>query len=292
MNITKKVFISSILATGLLCGAVGVYAADGVSLVQAYLNSTIKFTVNGVSWTPKDASGNKLSPLVYNGSTYLPAKAVGEAMNASVLWNAGTKTVAITTTGSASAGEPYNDSSSATTTPVTNVPVTTAPAAPPPASQSSSLPSGLLTLPYNHDLTAVGENNKSVALAFIQAYGNALTSGSNSSYNALIDKYVIDDLNDYDMGYKKTSKDNAAKSISGVVKLNDSGVITKYAGILKSATLSDVKLDTTWSEKYSTSTTLCYKVELPGFFISSFSVFFEFDMDKETNTYYLVAVNI
>jgi hypothetical protein len=209
-------------------------------------------------------------------------------MNASVLWNAGTKTVAITTTGSGSTGEPYNDTSSTTTT----TPVTTAPAATVAASQSSSLPSGLLTLPYNHDLTTVGEKNKSVALAFIQAYGNALTSGSYTSYNALIDKYVIDDLNNYDMGYKKTAKDNAAKSISAEVKLNDSAVITKYADILKSAALSDVTLDTNWSKKYSTSTTLCYKIDLPGFFISSFSVFFEFHMDKETNTYYLVAVNI
>ncbi|WP_019913174.1 stalk domain-containing protein [Paenibacillus sp. HW567] len=298
MHISKKVFVSSILATGLLCGAVGVYASNGVSLVQAYLNSNIKFTVNGSSWTPKDANGNTISPLVYNGSTYLPAKAVGEAMNAEVLWNGSSKTVAITT-GGATAGEPYNDASPTTTTSTTTTPTATAaptaPTAPTssvPASQPNSLPSGVLSLPANHDLSASSEKYKPVALAFIQAYGNALTSGSNSGINALVDKYVIDDLNDYDMGYKKRTKDNIAKTIAGEVKLNDSTIITKYAGILKSATLNDVRVDSTWTEKYENSTTLCYKIDLPGFFISSFSIFLEFEVDKKTNTYFLKAVNM
>lgn len=47
MHISKKAFVSTILASGLLFGAAGVYAADGISLVKAYLNSTIKFTVDG-----------------------------------------------------------------------------------------------------------------------------------------------------------------------------------------------------------------------------------------------------
>ncbi|OKP74542.1 hypothetical protein A3842_20730 [Paenibacillus sp. P3E] len=297
MTISKKVFVSSILVTGLLCGAVGVYASNGVSVVQAYLNSTIKFTVNGASWTPKDANGNKISPLVYNGSTYLPAKAVGEAMNANVLWNGSSKTVAITTTGGDNAGEPYNDASpttTATTTPaaITPTATTTPTATAAPASQPSSLPSGLLSLPANHDLTASGEKNKSIGLAFIQAYGKALSSGSNSDMNALVDKYVIDDLNDYDMGYKKRSKDNFAKAVALDIKNNDSETITKYADILKSATLSGVSFDSDHSDKGATYTTLCYKIELPGFFISKFRVYLEFNMDKETNTYFLVAANM
>ncbi|OKP94621.1 hypothetical protein A3848_01150 [Paenibacillus sp. P32E] len=150
----------------------------------------------------------------------------------------------------------------------------------------------MLSLPANHDLSASSEKYKPVALAFIQAYGNALTSGSNSGINALVDKYVIDDLNDYDMGYKKRSKDSIAKAITADIKLNDSAIITKYAGILKNATLNDVKMDSTWTEKDGDYTTLCYEIDLPGFFISSFSVFLNFEVDKKTNTYFLKSVNM
>jgi hypothetical protein len=280
MNVSKKVFVSSILASGLLFGAVGVYAADGVTLVKAYLNSTIKFTLNGSSWTPKDASGNKISPLVYNGSTYLPAKAVGEALNAEVLWDGNSKTVVISTvSGENNAGEPYNDASPK-------------PPASTPAPQQSNAPAGVISLPANHDLKASGEKNKSVALAFIQAYGNALSSGSTTGIDALIDKYIADDVNDYNMGYKKRAKEHTSKILLAETKANDSQTIAKYAGILKNATINDVTFGTTYSDKGSAYTTLQYSIELPGFLSSSFSVFLEFDLDKKTNTYMLTAANM
>ncbi|WP_342481547.1 stalk domain-containing protein [Paenibacillus sp. FSL L8-0340] len=305
MHISKKAFVSTILASGLLFGAAGVYAADGISLVKAYLNSTIKFTVDGASWTPKDASGNKISPLVYNGSTYLPAKAVGEALNAEVLWNSGSNTVVISTTGGANAGIPYNDaapstpaasapaaSAPAASAPAASAPAASAPAASAPATQTVSTPAGLITLPVNHDLKASGEKNKSIAAAFIKAYGNALTSGSTAIFDAMVDKYLIDDVNDYDMGYKKRTKDNFAKTVQSDIKVNEKDIITKYAAILKSASANDVTLDTDYSNKGDSYTTLAYEIDLPGFFISKFSVFMEFELDKKTNMYYLKAVNM
>ncbi|MEK4063944.1 MULTISPECIES: stalk domain-containing protein [unclassified Paenibacillus] len=300
MHISKKAFVSTILASGLLFGAAGVYAADGISLVKAYLNSTIKFTVDGASWTPKDASGNKISPLVYNGSTYLPAKAVGEALNAEVLWNSGSNTVVISTTGGANAGIPYNDaapstpsaSAPAANAPAASTPAASAPAASAPATQTASTPAGLITLPVNHDLNASGDKYKSVGLAFIQSYGKAVSSGSTADYDALVDKYVIDDLNDYDMGYKKRAKENFAKTVQAFVKVNEKDILTKYAAILKNATIDGVTLDKTYSDKGATYTTLAYEVDLPGFFISKFSVFMEFELDKKTNMYYLKAVNM
>ncbi|OMD43212.1 hypothetical protein BSK56_24235 [Paenibacillus borealis] len=300
MHISKKAFVSTILASGLLFGAAGVYAADGISLVKAYLNSTIKFTVDGASWTPKDASGNKISPLVYNGSTYLPAKAVGEALNAEVLWNSGSNTVVISTTGGANAGIPYNDaapstpsaSAPAANAPAASTPAASAPAASAPATQTASTPAGLITLPVNHDLNASGDKYKSVGLAFIQSYGKAVSSGSTADYDALVDKYVIDDLNDYDMGYKKRAKENFAKTVQAFVKVNEKDILTKYAAILKNTTIDGVTLDKTYSDKGATYTTLAYEVDLPGFFISSFSVFMEFELDKKTNTLYLKAVNM
>jgi hypothetical protein len=285
MNITKKVFISSILATGLLCGAVGVYASNGVSLVQAYLNSTIKFTVNGVSWSPKDANGNKISPLVYNGSTYLPAKAVGEAMNASVLWNGSSKTVAITTSGSENAGEPYNDASTTSKTPT----ATTPPTANASATQQSNLPSGVISLPSNFDLNTSGEKYRSVALAFIKAYGSDLTSGSSSGMNALIDKYAIDDIGGYNMEYKKSAKEYLAKMVASSIQDNDSVTMTEYARLLKIAPLSDVEFDKSFSDKNTYSANLGYKIMLPGY-IYSLTTDLKFDFDEKTNSYIMTGV--
>lgn len=283
MNITKKAFVSTILATGLLCGAVGVYSSNGVAVVQAYLNSTIKFTVNGASWTPKDANGKKLSPLVYNGSTYLPAKAVGEVLNAEVQYNGNSKTVAITTTGNANAGEPYNDALPTTTT----TPTPTTPTTP----QQSSLPSEVLTLPANFDLSTSGEKYKPVGLAFIQAYGNALLSGSSSELNALVDKYMIDDIGNYNMGYKQSAKDYLAKAIAADIKNNDSATMEKYATLLKSTPLSDVEISSNFLIQSEYSATLAYKVMVPGF-IYSFNILLEFDIDNKTNIYLLTDISV
>ncbi|CAH1198850.1 hypothetical protein PAECIP111893_01133 [Paenibacillus plantiphilus] len=282
MNISKKAFVSTILATGLLCGAVGVYSSNGVAVVQAYLNSTIKFTVNGASWTPKDANGKKLSPLVYNGSTYLPAKAVGEVLNAEVQYNGNSKTVAITTTGSANAGEPYND---APTPATTKTPTTTT------TPQQSSLPSEVLTLPANFDLGTSGEKYKPVGLAFIQAYGSALLSGSSSELNALVDKYMIDDIGNNNMGYKQSAKDYLAKAIAADIKNNDSATMEKYAALLKVTPLSDVEISSSFQNKSENSATLAYKVMVPGF-IYSFNILLEFDIDNKTNTYLLTDISV
>lgn len=53
----------------------------------------IKLVVNGKEVTPKDVNGNVVEPFAYNGTTYLPVRAVGEALGKSVRWDGETKTV-------------------------------------------------------------------------------------------------------------------------------------------------------------------------------------------------------
>ncbi|OBZ15033.1 hypothetical protein A8L34_14255 [Bacillus sp. FJAT-27264] len=147
-------------------------------------------------------------------------------------------------------------------------------------------------MPANHDLNASGEKNKAIALAFIQSYGNALTSGSTTGYNSLVDKYMTDSVNDYDTEFKKLAKERTSKAIRSDIEINDSQVITKYAGILKNATINDVKFDTKYSDKSSGYTTLQYYIDLPGFFISKFNHYLEFQLDNKTNTYLLTGANM
>lgn len=88
--------IAVIATCSLVFGATG-FAAGNVESIQAYLNHGIKFTINSNSWTPKDNNGVVLAPVILNGTSYLPAKAIVEAMGGQVQWNEATKTIAITT---------------------------------------------------------------------------------------------------------------------------------------------------------------------------------------------------
>lgn len=89
----KDVFFGMVL--GLLITAMAIPAlAAGVKTIEAnYMD--IKLVVDGVPVTPKDASGKAVEPFVYEGTTYLPVRAVGEALGKGVKWDGETKTVYI-----------------------------------------------------------------------------------------------------------------------------------------------------------------------------------------------------
>lgn len=55
----------------------------------------IKLVVDGVEVTPKDSQGNVIDPFISEGTTYLPVRAVGEALDKEVTWDGETKTVYI-----------------------------------------------------------------------------------------------------------------------------------------------------------------------------------------------------
>lgn len=83
----KKLALLLSTMTLLLGLAVGVAAAPVLEKISADLNWSIKFIINGKEWTPNDTAGNKLAPINYNGSNYLPVRAVAEAFNIAVDWD-------------------------------------------------------------------------------------------------------------------------------------------------------------------------------------------------------------
>lgn len=88
---TKDVLFGMVLGLLLVAMAVPALAA-GVKTIEAnYMD--IKLVVDGVPVTPKDASGKAVEPFVYEGTTYLPVRAVGEALGKDVKWDGETKTV-------------------------------------------------------------------------------------------------------------------------------------------------------------------------------------------------------
>ncbi len=88
---TSKVILSVILVIVISCA---VYAQNISKPINATYRN-IKLVVDGIEVTPKDVDGNIVEPFIYNGTTYLPVRAVGQAFNKNVEWDGNTSTVYI-----------------------------------------------------------------------------------------------------------------------------------------------------------------------------------------------------
>ncbi|MDR3209362.1 MAG: NPCBM/NEW2 domain-containing protein [Oscillospiraceae bacterium] len=88
-----KGFVAGIVVGLILAVSVGAaFAATTERTLTAYFND-IKIVVDGKLITPKDARGNILEPFIANDSTYLPLRAVADALGKSVQWVGETNTV-------------------------------------------------------------------------------------------------------------------------------------------------------------------------------------------------------
>lgn len=74
---------------------VGTAIATSGSKAITVVYDNIKLMIDGVAVTPKDAAGNTVEPFIYNGTTYLPVRAVANALGKNVSWDNATKTVII-----------------------------------------------------------------------------------------------------------------------------------------------------------------------------------------------------
>lgn len=83
-------FIAGVIAMG----AVPAMAKSGTDYIDIVWRN-IKICVDGVQMTPKDSAGKELEPFIYNGTTYLPVRAVAEAVGKDVTWDSSTSTVYI-----------------------------------------------------------------------------------------------------------------------------------------------------------------------------------------------------
>lgn len=94
-KLKKKTFIFIVSICMMIGFAAGVGANSALERITANLDHRISFIVNGGKWTPTNSSGQKLSPIIYNGSTYLPVRAISEALNTPVNWEASSRTITI-----------------------------------------------------------------------------------------------------------------------------------------------------------------------------------------------------
>ena len=91
MNNIFKRFAALALCTGMVTGTA--LAANAVYKNIRVQYCGIKLVVDGQTVIPKDANGKVVEPFIYNGTTYLPVRAVGNAVDKKVKWDGNSKTV-------------------------------------------------------------------------------------------------------------------------------------------------------------------------------------------------------
>lgn len=91
----KKILLISFLGTVFLSFAAGASAASTIEKITASLDNGISFLLNGSTWAPKDGNGNKAAPIIYQGTTYVPLRAVAEATGAEVNFDGAKKQISI-----------------------------------------------------------------------------------------------------------------------------------------------------------------------------------------------------
>lgn len=90
--------ISIAFAGALFMGTLIIGDAAGInSVISAMVRQDIKITYNGTLFNPTDGTGNPVYPVIINGSTYLPVRAVGSLAGLNVAWDGGTNTIALST---------------------------------------------------------------------------------------------------------------------------------------------------------------------------------------------------
>ncbi len=91
----KKTMLQRLAA---LCLCMGLVSVSAMAAGTVYRDITvqydnIKIVIDGVTITPRNANGAVVEPFIYNGTTYLPVRAVGNAIGKQVTWDGKAKTV-------------------------------------------------------------------------------------------------------------------------------------------------------------------------------------------------------
>ena len=100
-----KGFVSGLLMTVLVLSMGLSVSAAANRTIQ--VEDGIKITLNGSDMTPRDVTGKVVPVFLYEGTTYVPARAISEALGLNVSFNSATRTVVLSnksSTGTTSQG--------------------------------------------------------------------------------------------------------------------------------------------------------------------------------------------
>lgn len=95
----KKSFIAGMLTMLLLVTLVVPAAATVGKVTKELEYRDISVTLDGKKLDLKDAKGNPVEPFMFEGTNYLPVRALAESLGLKVAWDGKTATVVLTTPG-------------------------------------------------------------------------------------------------------------------------------------------------------------------------------------------------
>jgi len=106
----KKTWVISAAICGMIIsGSTGVYAGSKLQEIKAFLNHEIVVEVNNAAFNAVDAKGNKLAPITYNNTTYLPVRAISDALNVPIKFDAANNKVIIGQNGASTSPAPSSN---------------------------------------------------------------------------------------------------------------------------------------------------------------------------------------
>ena len=98
----KDMLLGAVVTLVISCMVVPALAFSGTRNETLSYNN-IKVTLDGSTLALRDGTGATVEPFIIDGTTYLPIRAIAQALGLDVTWNSKTQTVALTT-GSGTAG--------------------------------------------------------------------------------------------------------------------------------------------------------------------------------------------
>ena len=108
--------LTAALLTGVFTLGAGAAGATGVT---AQLSPNLNIVVDGVRRDFYTVNGDEAHPIAYNGTTYLPIRAIGELMGKTVSWDGATGTVTLASDSLVTDADTFEPSTGGTTGTVT-----------------------------------------------------------------------------------------------------------------------------------------------------------------------------
>ena len=87
-----KGYLSGVMSAALLAGCITAFAANTTTLYDVIADG-VRIVVDGRRINSTDANGNTVEPIIYNGTTYLPVRAVANTFGEAVSWDGRNYTV-------------------------------------------------------------------------------------------------------------------------------------------------------------------------------------------------------
>lgn len=93
----KKTIALLAIAVFLLSTLAGIGAAELIQEIKAEIRRDFTVIVDGDKQVFRDVNGDRIYPILFEGTTYLPLRAIGKLMDKTVYWDEGKKEISLRT---------------------------------------------------------------------------------------------------------------------------------------------------------------------------------------------------